>query len=187
MERSPSADRQKNSQAGAIGGVVLIGLGVLFLLQQALGFDVGHYAWPVFIILPGLAMLGAFVFGPRGAAGLAVPGCVVTTIGLMLAVQNAFGLWETWAYSWTLIVAAVGIGLTLQGERLGQPKVVRSGMYLFEGGLLGFIVFVTFFELILDISHFGLGQLRGLLGPAVLILAGLYLLLRYRTRPASDL
>ena len=40
-------------------------------------------------------------------------------------------------------------------------------------------------ELILDISHFGLGPLRGTLGPAVLILAGLYLLLRRRPRSPS--
>ena len=34
-------------------------------------------------------------------------------------------------------------------------------------------------------SRFGLGPLRGTLGPAVLILAGLYLLLRRRPRSAS--
>ena len=62
----------------------------------------------------------------------------MTTIGLMLAIQNTFNLWETWAYAWTLIPTAVGIGLTLQGERLGQPRVIRTGIYMVEGGLLGF-------------------------------------------------
>jgi hypothetical protein len=180
MRRAPS------NQGATVGGIVLIGLGVLFLLQQAIGFDVGHYGWPLFIILPGLALLAGYAFGPRAAAGLAVPGCVLTTIGLMLAIQNAFDLWPTWAYSWTLIVAAVGLGLSLQGERLQQPRVVRSGIYLFEGGLVGFVVFATFFELILDLDHFAVGQLRGVVGPAVLILAGLYLLLRYRARSATE-
>jgi hypothetical protein len=179
MERAPS------NQAATIGGIVLVGLGIVFLLQQAIGFDIGHFGWPLFVILPGLALLAAFALGPRGASGLAVPGCVVTTIGLMLAIQNTFNMWETWAYAWTLIPTAVGIGLTLQGHRLGQPRVVRTGIYMVEGGLLGFVVFATFFELILDLSHFGLSQLRGTLGPAVLILAGLYLLLRRRERPVS--
>jgi hypothetical protein len=85
-----------------------------------------------------------------------------------------------------LIITAVGLGLTLQSERLGQPRAARSGVVMFELGLLGFVVFATLFELILDISHFGLGPLRGTLGPAVLILAGLYLLLRRRPRTASD-
>jgi hypothetical protein len=180
MERAPS------SQAATVGGVVLVGLGLVFLLQQAIGFDIGHFGWPVFVILPGLALLASFAVGPRAASGIAVPGSVLTTIGLILAIQNTFNLWATWAYAWGLIVAAVGIGLTLQGERMGQPRVIRTGIRMVEGGLLAFIVFATFFELILDISHFGLGQLRGTLGPAVLILAGLYLLLRRREkRPVS--
>ena len=58
---------------------------------------------------------------------MAVPGCVLTTVGLILAIQNTFNLWQTWAYAWTLIIAAVGIGLTLQSERLGQPKAARTG------------------------------------------------------------
>lgn len=165
---------------------MLVGLGVLFLAQQLVGFDLGHFGWPLFIILPGLAMLAAFALGPRGAAGLAVPGCVVTTVGLLLAIQNTFGLWATWAYVWTLIVASVGLGLWLQGLRLGQPRAARTGIYLFEGGLLGFVVCATFFELILDLNHFGFGALRGTLGPAVLILAGLYLLMRRgRASPLS--
>ena len=42
-----------------------------------------------------------------------------------------------------------------------------------ESGLLAFVVFATFFELVLDISHLGIGVLGvGTLGPAVLILAG---------------
>src|ERR1700682_4033092 len=117
MERAPSSN-----QAATVGGIVLVGLGVLFLAQQAIGFDIGHYGWPIFVLLPGLALLAAFALGPRAAAGLAVPGCVVTTIGLMLAIQNTFNLWATWAYSWGLIVAARGLGLALQGPRVGPPR-----------------------------------------------------------------
>ncbi|MGI9148075.1 MAG: hypothetical protein ACR2IK_16230 [Chloroflexota bacterium] len=158
---------------------------MLFLVQQAVGFDLGHYGWPMFVILPGLALLAAFALGPLGAAGLAVPGCVVTTVGLLLAVQNTFDVWATWAYAWGLIVASVGLGLRLQGQRLAQPRLVGAGTSMLEWGLLGFVVFGTFFELVLDISHLGIGFLRGTLGPAILILAGLYLLLRRRARPVS--
>jgi len=62
MERAPS------NQAATIGGIVLVGLGLVFLLQQAIGFDVGHFGWPLFVILPGLALLAAYALGPRGAA-----------------------------------------------------------------------------------------------------------------------
>src|SRR5258708_21996462 len=118
--------------------MVLVGLGILFLVQQTLGFDIGHFGWPVFVLLPGLAFLAAYALGPRGTAGMAVPGCVLTTIGLILAIQNTFNLWATWAYAWALIVAAVRVGLTLQSQRLGQPKAARAGIYMFEFGLLTF-------------------------------------------------
>jgi hypothetical protein len=177
MRRAPA-----NDQMATIGGVVLVALGVLFLVQQAFGFDLGRFGWPLFVLVPGLAFLAAFALGPRSAGGLAVPGCVLTTIGLILAVQNTFHLWQTWAYAWALIPASVGLGLRLQGERMAQPRAVEVGTRMLEGFLLAFVVFGVFFELIIDLSHFGGGALRGTLGPAILILAGIYLLLRRRPR-----
>jgi hypothetical protein len=178
-------DRRSSAGYGAattVGGAVLVGLGLLLFVQQAFGFDFGHYGWPLFILLPGLALLGGFAVGGRGAAGLAIPGCVVTMVGLLLAIQNTFDIWQTWAYAWGLIVAAVGLGLRLMGERLGQPRPVVVGTYLLEGGVFAFVVFAVFFELILGLSSVGAGALRGTFGPALLILAGLYLLLRRHPR-----
>ena len=60
MERSSSS----SNQAATVGGIVLVGLGVVFLAQQAIGFDLGHYGWPIFVILPGLALLAAFALAP---------------------------------------------------------------------------------------------------------------------------
>jgi hypothetical protein len=174
--------RRGPDQAATIGGVLLVGLGVLFLVQQSLGIDIGRFAWPVFVLLPGFAMLIAFALGPRSAAGLAIPGCVVTTIGFILAIQNTFDLWQTWAYAWALIPASVGLGLRLQSERLGQPRAERVGTRLFEAFLLVFVVGFVFFELILNLSNFSNGVLRTMVGPAVLILAGIYLLMRRRPR-----
>jgi hypothetical protein len=168
-----------------VGGIVLVALGLLFLVQQALGFDVGRFGWPLFVLVPGLGFLAAFAIGPRSAGGLAVPGCVLTTIGLILAVQNTFDIWQTWAYAWALIPASVGLGLRLQGERMNQPRVIQVGTSMLEGFLVAFLVFAVFFELILDLSHFGGGALRGTVGPAILILAGIYLLLRRRPRAES--
>jgi hypothetical protein len=174
--------RRQPDQAATIGGVVLLGLGLLFLVQQSFGLDIGHLAWPLFVILPGLGMLIAFALAPRSAAGLAIPGCVVTTVGLILAIQNTFNLWQTWAYMWALIPAAVGVGLRLQSEQLGQPRAAAAGTRLFEWSMLAFIVFAVFFEFVLDLSHFSNGVMRSTIGPALLILAGIYLLMRRRPR-----
>jgi hypothetical protein len=168
-----------------IGGIILVGLGLLFLVQQGLGIDIGRFAWPLFVLLPGFALLIGFAVGPRSAAGLAIPGCVVTTVGLILAIQNTFDLWQTWAYAWALIPASVGLGLRLQSERLRQPRAMHVGTRMFEGFLLAFVVLFVFFELILNLSNFTSGALRTLVGPAVLILAGIYLLARRRPREAE--
>ena len=181
MQRSGQRD-----QMATVGGVVLVGLGVLFLVQQAFGIDVGHYGWPIFVILPGLAFLAAFALAPRGAAGLAIPGCVITTTGLILAVQNTLNVYETWAYAWALIPASVGLGVRLMGERIGSQRQIEAGTRMFEGFLLAFVVFAVFFELILDLSHFGGGALRATVGPAILILVGIYLLMRRRHEPTSS-
>ncbi|MBV9602028.1 MAG: hypothetical protein JOZ87_34935 [Chloroflexi bacterium] len=178
-------ERRGADQVATIGGVVLVGLGVLFLVQQGLGIDIGRFAWPIFILLPGFALLIAFAVGPRSAAGLAIPGCVITTVGLILAIQNTFNLWQTWAYAWALIPASVGLGLRLQSERLGQVRAMQVGTRMFEWSLLAFVVLFVFFELILNLSNFTNGPLRTMVGPAVLILAGIYLLMRRRPREAQ--
>jgi hypothetical protein len=179
-------ERRGADQAATVGGIVLVGLGVLFLAQQSLGVDIGRFAWPLFILIPGFALLIGFAVGPRSAAGLAIPGCVVTTVGMILAIQNTFGLWQTWAYAWTLIPASVGLGLRLQSERLGQPRPMQVGTRMFEWSLLAFVVLFVFFELILNLSNFTSGALRTMVGPAVLILAGIYLLMRRRPSAARS-
>jgi hypothetical protein len=57
---------------------------------------------------------------------------------------------------------------------------MEAGTRMFEGFLLAFLVLAVFFELILDISHFANGVLRTTIGPALLILVGIYLLMRRR-------
>jgi len=98
-------------------GAILVVLGALFLAGQLapVSFDVGHYGWPVVVILPGLAFL-AFGLFLDGASGLVIPGSIITIAGLVLAVQNTFDLFATWAYAWALVApGGVGLGIALQG------------------------------------------------------------------------
>lgn len=64
----------------------------------------------VLIGLGGVFLLVAIV-GGMNISGLADPGSVLTAIGGVLLYQNTFAHWESWAFSWTLIVAAAGIGI----------------------------------------------------------------------------
>src|SRR5688572_19351282 len=98
-----------------IGGAILIGLGVLFLLFQLLP-GLGSLLrielfWPLIIVGAGavLLLMALLTRTPQ----LAIPGCIVGGIGCLLFVQNATGYWDSWAYAWALIPGFVGVGIIL--------------------------------------------------------------------------
>jgi hypothetical protein len=164
-------------RGSAVVGTVLIVLGGLFLAEQALGAQIGRYGWPLFVIIPGLAILGAsLVSGGRDASGLAVAGGIVTTVGLILLVQNATGLWATWAYAWALVgPGGTGLGLLLFGLVRRRPDSVSSGLRSLGAGLGLFAVFGLFFEGVIGLSGepFLLGS--DILPVALIVLGGVFL------------
>jgi hypothetical protein len=85
-----------NNRGGMMGGLILIVLGLIFLAGQS-GIILWSLLWPLFVLAVGAAFLIGLVTGGRGASGLAIPGCIITTIGLILLYQNTFNRWETWA------------------------------------------------------------------------------------------
>ena len=169
--------KRQSSVAGGWGlGVLLIVAGIVFLAARLLPFDVGQYSWPVFVIGAGVVFMALGLAG-RGLAGFVVPGSIVTMVGLILAVQNAFGLWAAWSYAWALVFPfAVGVGIALLGMQLGQPEQVRIGSRMAGTGVVLFLVFGAFFEGILHVSGVDLGSVGDLLIPVVLIGAGIVLI-----------
>ena len=166
------------NRAGRIfGGLVLIGLGVLFLLLQVFDFEFWSIGWPFIIILAGLLFFLLMVLGGRRAGGLAIPGSVVTTVGLILFFQNSTDNFQTWAYAWTLITVAVGVGRMIQGAWTNESRTVTEGRRVVGVGLVLFLLGFAFFELLLNLSGFGFGGIGGYVWPVLLILIGLYLVL----------
>ena len=48
------------TRGNALGGVLLIGLGIIFLVGQLFNFHLGRYLWPFTVIVPGVVLfLGA--------------------------------------------------------------------------------------------------------------------------------
>jgi hypothetical protein len=86
---------------------VLVALGTLFLLEQFFDFQLGQWLWPLFIIIPGLLFFVGMLLGGKSAGPLAIPGSIVTTVGLLLLYQNTFNHFESWAYTWALMPVAV--------------------------------------------------------------------------------
>jgi hypothetical protein len=163
----------------ALGGLVLL-LGIVVLLGQAFEVDLGRVGWPFFVIVPGLGLLGLGLAATgRPGEVLATAGGVVTMIGLVLLVQNAIDRFETWAYAWTLVfLVGAGIGRWLLGVVRHRRDLVASGGWLIGTGLVGFLIFAVFFEVVVGIGgdghHYGAAGRYGL--AALLIGAGLVLL-----------
>ena len=169
-------NRQASFAGGWGLGVFLIVAGIVFLVARFVPVDIGQNGWPLFVILAGIAFL-AIGLSSRYSAGFVVPGSIVSMVGLILAVQNAFGLWAAWSYAWALVFPfAVGIGIALLGLQLGQPEQVRIGSRMAGAGVVLFLVFGAFFEGILHVSGYDLGPAGNVVIPLVLIFSGVVLI-----------
>jgi hypothetical protein len=166
---------QNNSRSGIVTGILLIGLGVAFLTMQF--FEIRFWSdwWPTAIIGVGLLFFIAMLIAGKSAGALAIPGSVIVMVGLILLFHNTFGFWETWAYAWTLIIFAAGIGISIFGRYTDQDKIRQSGGVVARLGVVLFVIFGIFFELFIGLS--GLFDGSSIMWPLLLILFGFYLLL----------
>jgi hypothetical protein len=168
-------------RVSSILGVVLVGLGALFLIGRVFNIDIGHLIWPFFIIGPGLMFFAGMVLGKKPAGPLAIPGSIVTMTGLILLYQSIFNLWESWAYIWTLIIpTSIGIGLVINGMWSEVPSLKQKGEVLIRIGAIMFLGFGAMFEMLIFplAGDGGRSALNGVLWPLLLIGIGVYLLRR---------
>lgn len=166
----------KRNTGSLIGGSLLIIFGVMALLGKLFqNFNFWNTFWPFIIIGVGLLFFVGMFAGGRSVSGLAIPGSIITTVGLMLFYQNITNHWESWSYGWTVILMSVGLGIFIMGI-WGQNDTQRAaGLRLLRLGLIMFVIFGAFFELIFTAGRpFGL---RSIVFPVALILLGLYLIL----------
>jgi hypothetical protein len=166
-----------NRNTGAlVGGSLLIIFGVLALFGKIFqNFNFWGTFWPFFIIGVGLLFFVGMFAGGRSVSGLAIPGSIISTIGLMLFYQNLTNHWESWSYGWTVILMSVGLGIFIMGIWGQNPTQRAAGLRVLRIGLIMFVIFGAIFELIFTAGRpFGL---RSIIFPAGLILLGLYLIL----------
>lgn len=157
-----------------VAGVVLIALGLLSLLGQIFrGFPFWSYLWPLIIIgVGGLFFVGMFA-GGKSFAGLAIPGTLIGGLGLMMFLQNLTGYWESWAYSWTIILVLVGLGIFIMGLYSEDMHRRQAGLRVMKVGAILFIIFGGFFELIFNAFRpLGIQQY---IFPLLLVGLGIYL------------
>lgn len=153
-------------------GFVLVISGGLFLVDQLYGFGIMRPFWPLMIVLFGMTFFAGMLDAGRRGSGLAIPGAVIAMIGLLLIFQNRYNQWATWAYTWTLIISAVGVGLLIMNLYHKRVGLRRVGGILIGTGLVLFVLFGFLFEFILGV--FGTSISRGVFPGAGLVLLGLF-------------
>jgi hypothetical protein len=166
---------ERRGGAGVALGVVLVVVGAFYLLIQLFAIDLSSYGWPLFVIIPGLTLLiVGFVSLGTGAA---IPGGILTMVGLVLAYQSSTGDWASWAYAWALVApGGVGLGLFLQGLRERDMGLIKQGRSLMFIAALIFLVGFVFFESVLNISGINDRPIVKAALPALFIVIGIILL-----------
>jgi hypothetical protein len=177
----------RDRRGGVVIGGLLVAVGALFLVGNAVGLDVGEVGWPLFIIVPGLILFAtSFAIGGTAGSGPAVAGAIVTTVGLILAVQAATGLYATWAYAWALVApTSVGLALVLYGGLVGERSLVKDGLPTLGVGLALFFGFGVFFEGVIGLSGERVAGLQSIL-PIGLVVIGVVLVLGGLRRRGAD-
>ena len=173
----------RTNTGSLIAGAALIVFGLLALVGQLFeGFNFWGVIWPFFIIGVGVLFFLGMYSGGKSAAGLAIPGSILTFVGLMLFLQNLTDYWESWSYGWTVILIAVGVGIYLMGRYTENQGQRESGSRLIKIGAILFVVFGGFFEMIFNSFAFS-----KFLFPVALILVGMYLIFRRAIWPTNQL
>jgi len=158
-------------------GVLLIVMGALFFFGQAVGFELGRFGWPFFVIIPGLALSGVGLAAGGSTGERVTPlGAAVTMAGVILLYQNTVDHFESWAYAWALVFpTSTGLGQIVYGSLKGRDDMIVTGRRLALIGAALFVAGAFFFELVVGISGFGLG-LDGFGWPLGLVMVGIVLL-----------
>ncbi len=154
-------------------GLLLVAVGGFLLLNEVFNIDLFSIAWPLFVIVPGLAMLAVAVSGGKRTHPLAIPGSIVTMVGLVLFVQQIFDIYASWAYAWALVApTAVGFGIWLNAQLEGNEKERTSGVHVMEIGAILFAAGFVFFELILNLNGMVNQTTAAIVGGLMLVAGG---------------
>jgi peptidoglycan/LPS O-acetylase OafA/YrhL len=147
-------------------GIVLVVAGLIAALSQKIGFGIGlgflgidQISWPLFIIVPGLILLMMSLSSKNGNTAITVVGTMATITGLLLAYQNTFHHYESWAYGWALVSPlGLGLGQILHGRSHDNPALIETGRRMVAIGAALFVAGAVFFELIINISGRGISH-----------------------------
>ncbi len=153
-----------------VGGILVL-IGAIFLFVNVFHVDFGQ-VWPIIFFIIGAGFYLPVLLMPRdrqNLAGLLIPGTILFGLGTIFFYNIFTDNWGSWAYIWTLIPASVGLGLLL---------AARVGNWGGDTMKVGFWMFVISTGVCLVLAAFFGGGNAGLIGAILLIVLGVFLLIR---------
>jgi hypothetical protein len=120
-----------NRASRVIGGLILLSLGVLFLLQNFGVVQAGRVwdYWPMFLVWAGLARL----FAPRRAHHFAA-GAVMLLLGVFLQLEELGFLWIRARDFWPALLVAAGLALVAESLVVKRRNGYDGGAGSYGGG-----------------------------------------------------
>lgn len=173
-------------------GIILIGAGAILFLTQIAGFDIlpTSIPWPFYIVAPGVLLLALSSYDKTIGEPLAPLGMIITVTGCLLAYQTWADHYQSWAYAWILTGPfSVGAGFVLHGVFHGDKHLIEVGRKLALLSAAFFLAAAVIFELVFNISGFGLSidLSWGFLLPTMLVGVGVFVLFRQPNQAVSAL
>ena len=149
-----------------IPGIPTVVTGGILLLASVFNvWGIWGWLWPMEVLAVGAGFLAAALH--MGVIELIIPGIIVGANGLLFQFCAITGLWGWWAVLWTAEPLVVGLALLIVGIVRHSPALTRIGLVWCAVALGCFALMSTIL--------IGARLLR-LVGPVVLILAGLAVL-----------
>ena len=102
-------------------GVALIALGVLFLVQNYLGYELRNW-WALFILIPAIGSFGAAYSVWRAHGSTAAAASSLTMGILFVAVAAIFLLELPWGRIWPVFIILAGLGMLLPNLMTRREK-----------------------------------------------------------------
>ncbi len=135
-----------SKRGSLVGGIILILVGAVILINQLTGGFGFQLSWPWILI--GMGFLFILFGAIFGVGGLAIPGSILAGLGLIFYYQDFTGDYTSWSYMWALIPGFVGVGVLISG--LINPGTGKGGWSLIAISAILFTVFAAFFGALND-------------------------------------
>lgn len=164
---------------------LMIATGSLLLASWSMDLDLsfGHSLWQLYIIIPGVIVLTLGSMDKAAGKAILPLGMIIALTGCLLAYQDWADHYQSWAYAWIISGPfAYAAGLVLHGIIHSDATAFREGKKSILICLALFVPFAAVFELVFDISGYGLtvDMQWGLMLPLILIGSGVFVGLRYK-------